>query len=117
MEHPTALITGSGRGIGRAVAVELGHLKYRLALVARTQSELEQTARLCPAAYIHVADITKPQAVSAAVQECVNRFGRLDQSAVWYLTWMIATPPGRRIRDATCKTRAPYSGVGKDSKT
>jgi NAD(P)-dependent dehydrogenase (short-subunit alcohol dehydrogenase family) len=39
----TALITGAGRGIGRAVALGLGAAGARLILIARSQDELAQT--------------------------------------------------------------------------
>ena len=39
----TALITGAGRGIGRAVALGLGAVGARLILIARSEDELAQT--------------------------------------------------------------------------
>src|SRR6202042_1067733 len=43
----TALITGAGRGIGRAVALALGGAGARVVLLARTTAQLEETrARL-----------------------------------------------------------------------
>jgi NAD(P)-dependent dehydrogenase (short-subunit alcohol dehydrogenase family) len=56
----TALITGAGRGIGRAVALELGGAGARVALLARTEEQLNETLDLLlaqgvPARQIHVA--------------------------------------------------------------
>jgi gluconate 5-dehydrogenase/3-oxoacyl-[acyl-carrier protein] reductase len=42
----TALITGAGRGIGRAVALGLGGAGARVVLLARTAAQLEETRAL-----------------------------------------------------------------------
>jgi NAD(P)-dependent dehydrogenase (short-subunit alcohol dehydrogenase family) len=45
----TALITGAGRGIGRAVALDLGAVGARLILIARSEDELAQTQAMLTA--------------------------------------------------------------------
>ena len=55
----TALITGAGRGIGRAIALGLGGTGARVVLLARTTGQLEETRALLrgqgvPAQQIHV---------------------------------------------------------------
>ena len=42
----TALITGAGRGIGRAIALELGGAGARVTLLARTEEQLNETRHL-----------------------------------------------------------------------
>jgi NAD(P)-dependent dehydrogenase (short-subunit alcohol dehydrogenase family) len=42
----TALITGAGRGIGRAIALGLGGAGARVVLLARTEEQLDQTRAL-----------------------------------------------------------------------
>ena len=42
----TALVTGAGRGIGRAVALGLGAAGARVVLLARTTAQLEETRAL-----------------------------------------------------------------------
>src|SRR5260370_33427208 len=44
LDGRTALVTGAGRGIGRAIAIGLGHRGARLGLLARTQRDLHAGA-------------------------------------------------------------------------
>jgi 3-oxoacyl-[acyl-carrier protein] reductase len=46
IENQIAVVTGAGRGIGRAIAIELGKLGANVVLAARSRSELEQTAQI-----------------------------------------------------------------------
>ena len=45
-ERPVAVVTGAGRGIGRLLAARLSDAGYAVALVARSQQEPRETARL-----------------------------------------------------------------------
>jgi NAD(P)-dependent dehydrogenase (short-subunit alcohol dehydrogenase family) len=45
LDGKTALVTGAGRGLGRAIALGLARPAARLALVARSRDELDQTAK------------------------------------------------------------------------
>jgi len=79
--HPVAMITGAGRGIGRATAIELARHGYRLALISRTSTELAQTARLARAARRSLClagDVSDPAQVQAMAQDALARFGRID---------------------------------------
>ncbi|HEX3005338.1 MAG TPA: SDR family NAD(P)-dependent oxidoreductase [Angustibacter sp.] len=59
-----ALVTGGGRGIGRAVAVRMSETGRRIALTARSRDDLEATAALCPGETLVLpADLTAPEAV------------------------------------------------------
>jgi NAD(P)-dependent dehydrogenase (short-subunit alcohol dehydrogenase family) len=56
---PMALVTGAGRGIGRAVALALSEAGHEVALTARSADELEATARAATGRTIVVpGDIT-----------------------------------------------------------
>src|SRR5881397_2076710 len=46
IRNQVAVVTGAGRGIGRAIAIELGKLGAQVVLAARSRTELEATARL-----------------------------------------------------------------------
>ena len=80
----TALITGAGRGIGRAVALGLGGAGARVVLLARTTAQLEETRALLrergvPAGRVSVlpADLADEEDRSRAVAAALAA-GRVD---------------------------------------
>jgi NAD(P)-dependent dehydrogenase (short-subunit alcohol dehydrogenase family) len=73
-----ALITGAGRGIGRATAIELGRSKYQLSLVSRSVRELEETAQRAGGGLVLPADVTRPEQVEAAIKRTIETYGQLD---------------------------------------
>ncbi|HWE04867.1 MAG TPA: SDR family oxidoreductase [Tepidisphaeraceae bacterium] len=78
MQEPVALITGAGRGIGRAAAQLLAGRNYRLALLARTEKDLEETCSLCGGGLALPTDVTDPNAVERAVAQTLAAHGRID---------------------------------------
>jgi NAD(P)-dependent dehydrogenase (short-subunit alcohol dehydrogenase family) len=77
-----SLITGAGRGIGRAVALALADAGSKLVLGARTISQVEDVAsevsrRGGEAVAAHL-DVTDPQSVGEFVALAIDRFGRVD---------------------------------------
>lgn len=77
MDGPVAVITGAGRGIGRATAIELA-AGHQLTLVSRTSDELSETARLAGRGLVVVADVTRPDAVDQAIETTLTAYNRID---------------------------------------
>lgn len=78
MDGPVAIITGAGRGIGRAAAVELWTAGYRLTLVSRNQDELNETARLAGGGMVVVADVKQPDNVQQIIDSTVQQYDGID---------------------------------------
>jgi 3-oxoacyl-[acyl-carrier protein] reductase len=77
-EGPVAVITGAGRGIGRAAAVELASAGYRLTLVSRNADELNETARLAGGGSIVVADVKQADHVQQVIDETLRAYDGLE---------------------------------------
>ena len=74
-----AIVTGGGQGLGRGIAIALSEAGYRLAILGRTLSKLEETAKLCAGECLTVAcDLTDPDQVRRAFGEVVEAYGWLD---------------------------------------
>lgn len=77
-----ALITGSGSGVGRALAIALGEEGARIFLNGRNEEKLRNTQAILEQKGItssyYASDITKYDGSSKLVEACVNFFGRLD---------------------------------------
>jgi NAD(P)-dependent dehydrogenase (short-subunit alcohol dehydrogenase family) len=77
----TAVVTGAGSGIGRAVALALLAEGYAVALAGRRRDALDQTrdAAADPARALAVpTDVTDPASVANLFATVLERFGRLD---------------------------------------
>ena len=75
-----AIVTGAGRGLGRAMAEGLAQAGCRvIATAARTPGELAPLAAAFPELVVTLqADVTDAQACEACVAAALERFGRLD---------------------------------------
>jgi NAD(P)-dependent dehydrogenase (short-subunit alcohol dehydrogenase family) len=77
-----SLISGAGRGIGRAIALALARAGSDAALVARSQDELEATAgeirNLGRRAAIFPADLTQTRHLPALTEKIASTMGAID---------------------------------------
>ena len=82
LDGQTAVITGAGRGIGRAIALAYAGEGANLALAARSESELGEVAAavsdLGAEAIAVPTDVTSQEDTERLAQKVVERFGRID---------------------------------------
>jgi NAD(P)-dependent dehydrogenase (short-subunit alcohol dehydrogenase family) len=78
----TAVVTGAGSGLGRAISLALLEEGYAVALAGRRAETLEETAATLDVPtdqmLIVRTDVTRPDDVYALFQRVRDRFGRLD---------------------------------------
>ncbi|MGH7460438.1 MAG: SDR family NAD(P)-dependent oxidoreductase [Longimicrobiales bacterium] len=74
-----AAVTGGGRGLGRAFAVALAHQDARVAVVARSLDQLEETVELVRRAggeaAAFSADVADAESTQRTVEKITSRFG------------------------------------------
>jgi len=82
LAQQVAIVTGSGRGIGRAIALLFAREGAAVAVTARTRSEIDETAGMIAAeggsAFALAADVTNPAELKRLVEETTTRFGPVD---------------------------------------
>ena len=82
LDDKIGLITGGGRGIGRAVALQLAQRGARVAVAARSEDELVETTSAIAAsggrAHAIVADLAAPGAGTALARRALDELGRVD---------------------------------------
>jgi NAD(P)-dependent dehydrogenase (short-subunit alcohol dehydrogenase family) len=78
----TALVTGAGRGIGRAIALELAKTGVSVALVARSRDELLDSAasvrELGGTAVVITADVADPDQLARCATRARDELGGVD---------------------------------------
>src|SRR5215471_15672859 len=79
LRNRRALVTGAGRGIGKAIALTLAAQGARVAAAARTLSDVEQVKEACGAGALALRlDVRSEADCRAAVDRCRQEFGGLD---------------------------------------
>jgi len=82
LEGKVALITGAGRGIGRASAIKLAEEGADLVLASRTAEELDGLETELQSRGVQVltvvTDVTKKEEVTRLVAQAIERMGKID---------------------------------------
>jgi len=75
----TAIVTGSNRGIGRAIALRLAQDGMNVVLCARDEELLNATAKtIGPNALVVPIDLRLPDSAARVVDAAIGRFGTVD---------------------------------------
>ena len=82
LNHQVAIVTGGGRGLGRAFARALASAGARVVVVSRSEDELKTTVQLIEevggTSIYFPADVTDGPSISAIVAEVEQRFGAIE---------------------------------------
>lgn len=79
------VVSGAGKGIGKAIAKKFGHGGFDVAVCARTKSDLEELkseiesfGKSASKVLIHVCDVTRKEELKAFAEEVLAQFNRVD---------------------------------------
>jgi NAD(P)-dependent dehydrogenase (short-subunit alcohol dehydrogenase family) len=82
LDGDVAIVTGAGRGMGRAIATAMSEAGAAVTLASRTQSELEEDADLIAAhggqALPVSCDVRRREDMERVVDETMRHYGRVD---------------------------------------
>ena len=73
-----ALVTGGGRGIGRAIAAALAGVGCAVTVTGRSEASLREAMAAGDAAGFVIADATDAQAVAKGIEAAVAARGTID---------------------------------------
>ena len=96
LEDKVALVTGAGRGLGRALCEAMAEFGADVVCVGRTEQNIQETAASISEFGNRVisikADVSKPDEVANMVSETVNKLGSID---ILFNNAGITSPPTR----------------------
>ena len=79
LANKTAIITGAGTGIGRAIAIALACDGANIVLTGRRKEKLEETAQAAGGSPLVVpADVSQPSQISHVIEQAAQRFGGIQ---------------------------------------
>ena len=82
LEGKVAIVTGAGRGIGRAIAIGLAEAGADVAILSRTEEDLKEVAdhihNMGRRALVLKTDVTSREDVQRAVNDVVEQFSKID---------------------------------------
>ncbi len=82
LDDQIALVTGAGRGLGRSIAVALASENATVIIIARTMSQLKETAQQVELAggkvHFVVADLREEESIKNLIRTTEKKFGKLD---------------------------------------
>jgi len=85
LQSKLAVITGGGRGIGRAMALTFAQKGANIAVLDLDAADLDETVRICTEAGVraqrYLCNIAQEDAVTGTLDQIVADFGRLDVMA------------------------------------
>ena len=86
LRDKSVVITGAGRGIGQAIAVELARNGARVFCTARHKDQLRNTERMIKSregtVATFVANVTNRKQVNKMAASALSTFGRIDRKSV-----------------------------------
>jgi NAD(P)-dependent dehydrogenase (short-subunit alcohol dehydrogenase family) len=77
-EGKGVIVTGAGRGIGRAIAQRFASEGADVMCLGRTREPLEETVELCGHGFAHTADVAVAADADGAVAAALGRWERID---------------------------------------
>jgi NAD(P)-dependent dehydrogenase (short-subunit alcohol dehydrogenase family) len=108
-----AIVTGGGKGIGRAIALGLAQAGAAVVVASRTEAEIEAVAEEIRGtgarALAVVTDITSTEQIEVLVETTIHEFGRIDilvnNAAISYMAPLLdfKEKGWDRIFDTNCK--------------